>query len=178
MPIVFFVQRRAMAVQEWVYLFLASGSSLIGIRHGAWWLLNGGSSAAVRIAADQNPVSCDTRDMTVDSSQPFPVRCQRVHPNHPMHRQEPQLVPDQCARQSKNKGAPQPDTLAHHPPTNPPPPRLPFPPPRACPPLTTTIPTVLQGWWSSRAAAIFVATRCRSVCQGRCEWCVGVPGRP
>ena len=60
-------------------------------------------------------------------------------------------------------GAPQPDTLAHHPPTNLPPTRLPFPPPRACPPLTTTIPTVLQGWCrvggAAATRAIFVAAR-------------------
>ena len=76
------------------------------------------------------------------------------------------------------KGAPQPDPLTHRPPTNLPPPRLPFPPPRACPPLTTTIPTVYRVGGAVATRATIGATRCRSVCQGRCERCVGVPGRP
>ena len=75
-------------------------------------------------------------------------------------------------------GAPQPDTLAHHPPTNLPPPRLPFPPPRACPPLTTTIPTVCRVGGAAATRATMCAARMPQHACGPMVRSLCGPGQP
>ena len=76
------------------------------------------------------------------------------------------------------QGAPQPDTLAHHPPTNLPPPRLPSPPPRACPPFTTTMPTVYRVGGAAATRATTSAARMPRHASGPMVRSLCAPGQP